>query len=673
MLRPDVTRPWIWTNDAWKPNSQGTFAVIIGVSDYAHLDGSARCFGMDKLFVSALTARRFFEWMASTYQWTDCPVAKCWLLLAPTAEELAAVPHISQNAILPEFPTCQDAIQQWYAEMTALPLAVAKRSRSVFFFSGHGLEILPERQVLLPLDYLKPQTSLDRALSTQNLARGLRALPVPLHFVFLDACRNDHSNLDQFEPLAGTKILNEPSTKAVNPDAVVPIFYGSASGTQAFQPTDPALGLSLFGEALLDGLRAKGLSPDCTSGVCLIDLIRLRPFVDSRIAEIVSKRYSQTLKQRARVHGDQTEEAVTEVPPPTAGPEPRIPGSPQFLTTVLHPVQMPPSEAIRPTPLNEKGAHDFFGSERITKIWVNDTRVFDYATQTWIPKGLDIEISALRRDVNSTAFVFDLMIPAAQKGRSYWFELNDEVQRLGCILPIDQDARTLFRFEMEFAQEPRTVTRLDVSLSPENEGDLGFVARMWQASSDFGSQESIALRDSMLPVTKESQRSSFPLVALTAASVLLRYRRWDMVRGWLQGVPGFVTDGAVLRAELCLRTPADDGGYEDALRYFLTMDGRDLPSLAEPSGYALQQAELFRSDTSLTTEQHLAIDRIHARLVKALGMFRSGGLFATFAGPADRLSPALITPEASARAKVQEADAKEEESNKREKAAGAGA
>src|ERR1700683_5574610 len=132
MLLPDSSSPWIWTNDKWNHELPGTFVVIIGVSDYAHLDGSSKSFWMDKLFVSATTALRFFEWLASAYQWTDCPIAKCWLLLAPTPLELAAIPHMNRNARLPDFESCQDALLSWHKTMSELPAKAAKRSRSVF-------------------------------------------------------------------------------------------------------------------------------------------------------------------------------------------------------------------------------------------------------------------------------------------------------------------------------------------------------------------------------------------------------------------------------------------------------------------------------------------------------------------------------------------------------------
>ncbi len=363
-----------WVNDGWHRGIPGTFAVVIGVSAYRYLDGSPEKFRLGQLFVSATTAYGFLKWLEAGYRRTGSPLAKCWVLLAPTAEERAANPSLSLNIIEPTFNNCDQVLRDWYLEMARLSAESAAKSRSLFFFSGHGLEIIEDRQILLPSDYLGPGLPIDRAISTQNISRGLKSLRVPTHFLFLDACRNDHDNLGQFTPLDGTKILNEPSNKAINPDCLVPIFYGSAAGQQAFGPKDPKLGSSMLGQALVEGLRANGLEPDCTTGICYIDLHVLRPFVQNRIAEIARTQYKSPVIQRVRVRGDQTEEAVTEVTPPQpeGGQKPSGPPPPfaDFVNQTLS-VQAPIG-VLRPTITDEATAHRFFGSERVTAVWKTD-------------------------------------------------------------------------------------------------------------------------------------------------------------------------------------------------------------------------------------------------------------------------------------------------------------
>jgi hypothetical protein len=60
-------------------------------------------------------------------------------------------------------------------------------------------------------------------------------------------------------------------------------------------------------------------------------------------------------------------------------------------------------------------------------------------------------------------------------------------------------------------------------------------------------------------------------------------------------------------------------------------------------GYALRQAEDFVKNPEYEPFRD-QIEGIHQRLKSAVGMFRAGGLFATFAGPASELSPFVLTP-----------------------------
>ena len=669
MLKPDKTRPGLWVNDGWTPGSPGTFAVIIGVSRYGNLDGSPASFGLGQLFVSAITAFGFFAWLEGQYVRTGSPLAKCWLLLSPTPEEIGTSKELDAHIAEPTFANCEKAIQEWKVEMSRLPAAAAAQSRSVFFFSGHGLEIIEDRQILLPFDYLEPGTPIDRALSTQNISRGLKVLSIPLHFLFVDACRNDHNNLGRYAPLEGTKVLDEPASSAINPDCFVPIFYGSAAGTQAMQPNDPKLGLSLFGEALLDGLNARGLSPDCESGTCCIFLHRLRPFVGNKIGEIVRTRYNQTSSQRVRVRGDQTEEPVTEValppgppslPPSTGGPggPPPVPPSPGAEATTVFQVSGPSSlQQVRPTTASFIEVHDFFGSEQISDLWMNRARVFDYGSMQWLEKGSDIQVTRLRRSDDNSVLKFNLNVPGAQNGSTYWLQIEDSAQAQAFVLPMDRLALPVFRVEMDFQFSPPVIKRFDVSLSADNQGDffphtfLGMTAKLCDIYNEESAQEALRMVDRIFSVRADDledvllHKVQSPLAATIAGTILLRGRRWDKLHNWLRNLANLapeIPDGSVLWAEQCLRQSGSNRRNE-AIEYFLRLDSSSLPFFAEPTGYALRQAEDFLKNPECERFRD-QIEAIHKRLTKAVGMFRPGGLLATFSGPATELSPFILAP-----------------------------
>jgi hypothetical protein len=661
VLKPDATRPGLWVNDAWTAGSPGTFAVIVGVSRYKNLDGSPACFGLGQLFVSAATALGFFSWLEDRYLRTGSPVAKCWLLLSPTAEEIAACNGIGQHIAEPTFANCEKAIQDWKLEMSTLPVGASAESRSVFFFSGHGLEIIEDRQILLPSDYLDPGTPIDRALSTQNISRGVKALSIPLHFIFVDACRNDHNNLGRYSPLEGTRVLDEPASSAINPDCFVPIFYGSAAGTQAMQPNDPKLGLSLFGEALLDGLSARGLNPDCENGTCCIFLHRLRPFVGARIAEIVRTRYNQTSSQRVRVRGDQTEEPITEVPPPPPSPPPpsltgpSAPGRVSVSLGSLPELAFPKTQlaelTVLPTLANFGEVHALFGSEQISDLWMNKARVFDYGTMGWIGKGLDIQLGELSRSEDKTVFRFNLTIPGAKTKNSYWLQIEDSVQAQAFVLPMDRATIPVFRVEMDFQFSPPVIKRFDISLSPDNQTYLGMTAKLWDIYNDKSASEAIRAVGPIFSLDADEledvllNKVESPLAATVAGTILLRGRRWDKLHIWLRNLANLapeIPDGAVLWSEQCLRQP-DSQYRNEAIDYFLRLKSSSLPFLAETTGYALRQAEDFLNSPECANFRD-QIEAIHQRLTKAVGMFRPGGLLATFAGPANQLSPFILAP-----------------------------
>lgn len=656
-------RPGLWVNDAWRPGGPGTFAVVIGSSRYQYLDGTNKL-RLGQLCVSATTAYSFLKWSMTEYRRTGSPLAKLWLLLSPTAVELSNDPALARNTIDPTFENCSFAIQEWFGEMSQLSNQAAEQSRSVFFFSGHGLEVYEDQQVLLPSDYLRPGTPNDRALSTRNISRGLKALRVPIHFLFLDACRNDHESLNKFTPLEGTRILNEPSNEEINPDCFVPIFYGSAAGEQAFSPKS---GESLLGQALLEGLRANGLKPECKSGTCWIDLHILRPFVQGRIAEIVRTKYKGSVVQRVRVRGDQTEDPVTEVvpPQPQAGGvlPPRPPPLSEFSAVTLS--VRSAIDTLRPTAVDEPTGHQFFGSERVTSIWREKARVYDFDNEAWLPRGSDFEVSGIRRAPDASSLAFDLMIPSARPGKSYWLQLEDERQAFACALPLASVPRlpdqrptaTRFRIEMDLSHRNHEIDRLEVGISTENHSEffLDSAAKMWNLYDQASSRDAELEYDFLIPHDANAlqdlvrHKHYSPFAAVIAGSILIRARRWDKLKDWLRNLANiepYGSDAQVLWVEQCLRQPRSQSSPDEVLGYFRRLALLPLPFLSETLGYSLRQAEELEGG-DFPGEPSPVIEEMRTRLRRGVGVFRAGGLFATFAGPKDYIAPSLVLPSLS--------------------------
>jgi hypothetical protein len=158
----------------------------------------------------------------------------------------------------------------------------------------------------------------------------------------------------------------------------------------------------------------------------------------------------------------------------------------------------------------------------------------------------------------------------------------------------------------------------------------------------------------------EQSATSFRFMQINSRTYFVRYnrhlpqpsraqfyyacRRWDKLHNWLRNLANLapeVLDGALLWAEQCLRQPHSQG--REAVEYLLRLGPSSLPFLAEPTGYTLRQAEDFLLNPELQ-DLHEQIGGIHKRLGRAVGMFRTGGLFATFAGPVTELSLSFSVP-----------------------------
>lgn len=328
-LVPVADTPGLWVNPDWQEGLAGTFAVVIGVSHYPHLDGGgaaaddlglrwireARTLG--QLTVSATTAWRFFCWLKDAYRYPSAPLARCWLLVAPTAQETALEPRLLQHAADPTLAACDAALRSWSASMRRLPAAAQHDSRALLFFSGHGLQVHHDQHLLLPSDYLGgEQPNWDDALSTSNLVAGLDSVEIPDRLYFIDACRNDFPEIRTKRP-HGRSILTEDEAAASYPDTrLSAILYATAASLQAWSPVDPSEGPSLFGQAVLEGLAGR---PDIelteSDGGFAVALGKLHGFARERVAQIL-KAHRATVFQRVTLggpvaHGEVT---ITEIP-----------------------------------------------------------------------------------------------------------------------------------------------------------------------------------------------------------------------------------------------------------------------------------------------------------------------------------------------------------------------
>src|SRR5512144_30726 len=189
----------LWRDPQWTAGMPGVYALIAGVSAYPHLPGGSGApaqdaHGLEQLVSSANTAARLFNWLRQSFRFQEMPVAWCYLLLSPTSAERAAfdtegLVHYAE----PTYLNLQQAIQHWTGNVPQ-SAAAARASRTLFFFSGHGVQS-NWNALLLPSDYLDPDLGqtphYENCISTAELRKWMEENAVGEHLALIDACRNE--------------------------------------------------------------------------------------------------------------------------------------------------------------------------------------------------------------------------------------------------------------------------------------------------------------------------------------------------------------------------------------------------------------------------------------------------------------------------------------------------
>jgi hypothetical protein len=656
-LIQDPANPARWTDDRWTPGTPGTFAVVIGASRYRHLNSgdapAAQTYELGQLYVCALTAHRFFRWLRDGYRNPAAPLAGVWLLLAPSAEERALteaaapkdaefVRHLQAGVVEPTAAACERSIREWFYEMQQLPQPASEASRAFFFFTGHGLEVTQEEQILLPSDYLQPPSVPEDAIVVRNLRDGLSAIPVRDQFFFLDACRNDHQALRALRRM-GRTILSEPGSGQTYPERNLSILYGSAAGTQAWSPRDPREGPSVFGQALLEGLQAEpGVQVECDGDppVCAILTYDLHKFVKNRVKALLEAR-GAAVRQYVPLGGSRIDDpAVTQVsgpgrpaPPPEPQPErgrdevfpTRGDGGGSFFEVKLNTRigwnlgGSPPADA----PGAPGSLYEMLRSEQVTAAF-DSLRMWSLAESRWLERD-EYPLHRVERDAGGQVFRVDVSLPRARG--HVWMQLDAFGLRLASVLATDTHSAPDYRILLFRDPQKRQVTGMEVRLSPEQEsGPLRQAAALWDEYR-AGNVREVAHGALMVGHLESLLRSKMmsPLAATVAGLILLRAGEYGRMHDWPRNLAEWFPDrpdGAVIWAEQLLRSGGGTpNSVAEAGKYARMAAERGLPATSEAVGY-------------LST--HLHGDAMGPEadwLARRLAYFQSGGLFTVLMGP----------------------------------------
>lgn len=623
-LQPDNNVPGLWVNPDWTDGTPGVFALIIGVSRYRHLEGgdapAPDSYGLKQLHVSALTAYRFFDWLRNGYTLSGLPVARVRLLLSPqtrdqvfTVDELDGCdPAIVAHAPEANYANCRGAIESWYAEMEQQPVNPVS-GRSLFFFSGHGMELRQMHQFLLPGDYLRPPVRpLDESIGTRNLIDSLPYLAgVRSHVLFLDGCRNDVDRL-RGRNVVGAKILNDNLPSAVNPNYEQGVMSATASGLQAYQPTKPG-SLTLFGQALLEGLLVKpdpplGETPIAVRRKGTVNAIAINPlggYIKGRITALI-KAANESIIQIVRTDVSSADAdnpidlaEVARMPPPRPaspmveeisigaslggrvksfrGPglsktsiaprreTPKVPAKPakppgawldERYGKATTPGPPPPDSASEKAHFDH--FHPIFGSENITYPWMTLLRLTGLSSRDTTGSGAIEIVSSAKAEQNNALHRIQLHVRVGSSDPvGHVLTIADKDNRkFGCILPRDTD-ETIYQIEIDTERDGRFI-RFAAYLSPLNTGPAGHIAVAWNRLRALDASEAAKTLDQGVLDEKHraelvlSKKSLSPMGAAVASVLLLKGNQLGAMGDWTRNVANWFTwipDGVVLWTE----------------------------------------------------------------------------------------------------------------------------
>ena len=572
-LQLDSNLPGHYVNPDWVPGSAGTFAVVIGVSRYKHLDGTPSSYGLGQLNVSALTAYRFFEWLRDNYSMQDCPLSECWLLLSPNDKESQFEPALNQHDALPTMEGCAESIRYWHASMQSLPIGEARKSRAMFFFSGHGLEVYQDKQILLPCDYLRPPyPSTNEALSTNLLMRGMSSLNVPVQFFFLDACRNDNQKLRE-QDIEGRRIINIQASAYTNSERIAPLFYATCAGSQAWQPQRPSEGISLFGEALINGLNAYSpLRREHDGTRYLVNVYPLQKYVKNRVIELLNH-YKSSARQRVLLGGYVDDIAITQLlewhnPGYVSDDVRYAPAEVERTNSSLTESKTEVFRFIGSATLNERGILDsslssvaagWDDEHRLIVELLEEARFFSLSKLKWLtvkPSTL-ITTIAIEKDYCDRQYgKVVLSLPSDSVGT--WMQLQRGAMQYCCVLPTDSDANSGFIVYFDIQKANSSPASLfnyfETALATSSDPSLSWAIEVWNHYRTSTAAEAIQAIDAY--TTENSHTTASKLTAIIVLIVLLRTGRSDLLYEWAPLVKrhsSHCSDCAVLYVAYLLR------------------------------------------------------------------------------------------------------------------------
>lgn len=599
-LAPDAATTGLWKADGVGP--AGVHAIVIGISDYPHLDGGTgppapATAGMGQLEVCAKTAARVFDWLRRRSKVAGAPLATCRLLLAPRPGERAEVAALTRGAYADAtYAAIRTAIEAW-RDAIAAGGSDPVPNVAFFFFSGHGLEHLAS-PALLARDILDPRTpgGPDNAVSFNGLWQAVRTYGVDRALFFIDACRNA-PELAKTLHIVGQEVIRPAVYPGKAPDAVV-WLQATRMGDFAYQlPGAPA---TIFGQGLLEAL--EGMPPeflpyDRTVTPWRLVFSNLESHVKQKVRELLA-RHTATRIQPVEPGGYPyngealvAEMAPAAPPPSPAPPSPPLPPSPappgvEWLVaagaidaptrdligrrsaTILKTFHRTDLSAAK-RGLSDPGVmHQVFRHESVTAPWIETLRILD-VDSGGPAENAPIVASGQSQEVDGQLTAWVDMHVSPDAGRAVWIQAGGDRGQgtRAVVVPRDQHMVLPLRLDVAFAKASGdwkwTLESMTARIASPD-GLPGDAREVWgplwevqrvEALTDLARAGRAAVQ---LNILEAAVREKFvsPAAAAVGCALLLRVGALGPLHDWPRNLAdwfGWLPDGSVLWAETLLR------------------------------------------------------------------------------------------------------------------------
>jgi hypothetical protein len=238
----------------------GTHALVVGVGRYpALVGGSAPLYdkhgGMGQLTSAPVSALAFASWLVDPagYRSAAAPLRSLELLVSVEPPASFAPPGEAPVEVgAATFESFRKAVLAWFARGGASP-----KSRTIFYFCGHGILGGLNTSLLLEDFGLVPPAALDSALDFTRFHKGMDQCLAREQLYLIDACRVASSVVLHSAENYGVPIIQ--ADKPTHPRRKPPAVYSALPGAAAYGRAGET---SFFTDALLRAMKGSGAGRD---------------------------------------------------------------------------------------------------------------------------------------------------------------------------------------------------------------------------------------------------------------------------------------------------------------------------------------------------------------------------------------------------------------------------